>query len=699
MVAIVPLITLIGINIVEQFQYTRHTSEREVLHLTQTFSLQQEQLIETSRQFLVSLAHIPKAHTAEECSTHFANLLSKYPSYANIGAIAPNGDIFCSGLLQDQDQIINAADRSYFARVVETGDFAIGDYQIGRITGEPSLNFGYPVYSEDDNLIAVVFVALKLDWVADYAAQQDIPQGATLMVIDRKGTVLATYPTNSQYTIGKPFEEEAVFAQIQQSDQANMIEAPSMQGEPTFYAFSPLGTFAESAYITISIPQKTVFATVYNKLIRDVIIVVIIALVAFAISWVGVHRFITTPIKKLAQTTHTLADGDMSARTRMTYDGSEIGDLAESVDHMAETLQQQYQRVTEESCERERLQEKERQEHARMQAIIKSYLAFIDEVSHGNLTERLLLEQDDAMEQDNMLGHLGLGLNSMVESLHSITTQVQQASNDISTAVRAILAATTQQASSTSEQSSALEQTNTTMEQIRNIVRQNMQQATLVAQESQSALLIAQQGTDVVEKTVSAIERIRQQMESIAQTILGLAEQTQAIGNITTTVSELADQSNMLALNAAIEAARAGEQGKSFAVVAQQVRDLAERSKAATAQVQDILGEIQRASNAAVMVTEEGTKGVEAGTSQAQKAGDIIRRIVAEVESGSQENIQMASATQQASVGLDQIGQALTSIQQTTKETLTGTRKTEETARMLHELAQKMEAAITSYRL
>ncbi|MEI8166770.1 MAG: methyl-accepting chemotaxis protein, partial [Chloroflexales bacterium] len=165
------------------------------------------------------------------------------------------------------------------------------------------------------------------------------------------------------------------------------------------------------------------------------------------------------------------------------------------------------------------------------------------------------------------------------------------------------------------------------------------------------------------------------------------------------TVSELADQSNLLALNAAIEAARAGEQGKSFAVVAQHVRELAERSKGATGQVREILSDIQRATNAAVLVTEEGTKGVESGAKLASQAGQMIHRIAGEVEGGSQANIQMAAAAQQQMAGMEQIGQAMGSIQQATTQALASTRQAERAAQDLHTLAQNLQKVVAAYRL
>ncbi len=331
-----------------------------------------------------------------------------------------------------------------------------------------------------------------------------------------------------------------------------------------------------------------------------------------------------------------------------------------------------------------------------LEDVVRDYSNFAHRVAQGDLTVRLALEEREG--HDELLS-LGRSLNGMVESLGSMTSEVQQASSAIAAAAGEILSVSTHQASSTAEKSAAISQVSTTAAEVKAIAQQVAQEANLVAQESQSALQLTRQGTTVVEETVGGMNGIRERVESIAQTILSLSEQTQAIGTITTAVSELADQSNLLALNAAIEAARAGEQGRSFAVVAQQVRELAERSKQATTQVQEILSEIQRATNAAVMATEEGTKGVEEGTRLANSAGQVIKRISSEIESSAQTNVQMASASNQATMGMEQISKAVASLQQATNEMASGTREAEHAAQDLNKLAQSLQQATAVYKV
>jgi methyl-accepting chemotaxis protein len=162
-------------------------------------------------------------------------------------------------------------------------------------------------------------------------------------------------------------------------------------------------------------------------------------------------------------------------------------------------------------------------------------------------------------------------------------------------------------------------------------------------------------------------------------------------------VNDIAAQSNMLALNASVEAARAGEYGKGFAVVAQEVRNLAEQSKQATAQVKAILSDIQRATNATVMATEEGTKSVDEGVSLAMQAGEAIEQLTGVIEESAQAAMQLVAGGRQQASGVEQVSLAMQNINQATVQSLSSTRETEKAARDLKDLSSRLSKTVAQY--
>jgi methyl-accepting chemotaxis protein len=195
------------------------------------------------------------------------------------------------------------------------------------------------------------------------------------------------------------------------------------------------------------------------------------------------------------------------------------------------------------------------------------------------------------------------------------------------------------------------------------------------------------------------MNEIRDKVQEIARNILALSQQTQLVGDITATVNDLADQSNMLALNAAIEAAKAGEQGKGFAVVAAEVRNLAEQSKQATAQAQSILSEIQRGTNQAVVVTEEGTRVVEGGVDLAQRSGDAIAQLAGTIRETAQAAKVIAASAHEQSIGMDQIAQAMGDINQMTTQFVAGAQQSQGAAEGVRDLADRLQELIERYRV
>jgi len=287
---------------------------------------------------------------------------------------------------------------------------------------------------------------------------------------------------------------------------------------------------------------------------------------------------------------------------------------------------------------------------------------------------------------------LGLAFGAFLTRL--ITRQLRESIAQLSASSSEILATTTQVAAGSTETASAVSETTATVEEVKQTAQLSSQKAKTLSDSAQKAANVAQVGRKSVEETIQGMQHIQAQMESIAESIVRLSEQGQAISEIIASVNDLAEQSNLLAVNAAIEAAKAGEQGKGFAVVAQEVKSLAEQSKQATAQVRTILGDVQKATSAAVLATEQGSKAVEAGVKRSAEATESIRVLADSVTEAAQAATQIAVTSQQQMVGMDQVVLAMESIKQASLQNMAGTQQTEVAARQLHELGQRLSAMI-----
>jgi methyl-accepting chemotaxis protein len=318
-------------------------------------------------------------------------------------------------------------------------------------------------------------------------------------------------------------------------------------------------------------------------------------------------------------------------------------------------------------------------------------LANLEQIAEGDLTVSITPKDKD--------DEISPALIKMNTNLRNVASKTREAVSSTTAASAEILAAVSQHTASANEQSAAINETTTTVDEVRAAAEQSAQKANDVAMESREAVRVSESGSQSVHAIMTGMEDIREKVQTIAQDILALSEQTQQIGEITDTVNDIADQSNMLALNAAIEAAKAGEQGKGFAVVAAEVRNLAEQSKRATSRVQTILGEIQKATNAAVLATEQGTRGVEDGLHLAEQAGEVITQLAETIRSAAQASQQIAASAHQQNIGMEQISQAMKDINQATLQFVAGARQSQTAAETLNKMARELQDTVEFYRV
>lgn len=264
-------------------------------------------------------------------------------------------------------------------------------------------------------------------------------------------------------------------------------------------------------------------------------------------------------------------------------------------------------------------------------------------------------------------------------------------------AVTSLVAASTELSASATEQSATLTEVTVTISEVKQTSQQALEKSNSVIVTSEHAMDASQTGTNAVEEALRAMQDIQHQVEAIAEKILDLSEQTQKIGDIINSVKEISEQSKLLALNAAIEAARAGEHGRGFAVVASEIRTLADQSKQATQQVGRILGEIQKATNSAVMATEEGSKKVDIGVELARRAGDNIHTLTGAIQKAADAARLISSATQQQYVGIGQVADAMMGIDAAVRQTAAGLKESEGASHTLAVMADQMTGLVERF--
>ncbi|MFH0792813.1 MAG: PAS domain-containing protein, partial [bacterium] len=363
LVVIVPILVLILYTHWDQRLYEKMEAGRDAIHAAQVVTDLQHRVIEKVGVTLKMLAQFPAVQRGDVAASTklFQELLEKDPLYVNIGLIAPDGHVVSSAL--PSSPTLNAADRSYFRDALEKKGFAIGEYQIGRIAGVPTINFAYPVLGEDGSVMSVVFVAIKPSWVSRVAAATDLPNGSAIWVLDRRGVVLGQYPEPDKWS-GKSVAEVPI-VKLMMTRHEGVEESVGPDGRKAILGFShlhcigchggggPAGNTDSSVvaprlhiadvrssfFVCVGIPTAAAFAHLNAALRQQLAVVGILLIVSLGLAWVIGEVFIRRGVNDLLLTTEKLAIGDFSARTSRNYRVSELSQLARGFNRMADSIE------------------------------------------------------------------------------------------------------------------------------------------------------------------------------------------------------------------------------------------------------------------------------------------------------------------------------------------------------------------------
>jgi methyl-accepting chemotaxis protein len=314
-------------------------------------------------------------------------------------------------------------------------------------------------------------------------------------------------------------------------------------------------------------------------------------------------------------------------------------------------------------------------------------------LARADLSQRVEIQSEDE------LGQMGRALNESLASLGEMIQTVSASAERIATASEEFSATASEQAAGAESQKNQTNQVATAMQEMSSTVQEVSDNSNKAAEASRKAAETARQGGTIVEDTLVKMRAIADSVGQTATKVQELGKSSNQIGEIIGVIDDIADQTNLLALNAAIEAARAGEQGRGFAVVADEVRKLAERTSKATKEITQMIQNIQTETHSAVEAMQSGTKQVALGVESTTQAGSSLREIIKSSEQvGEMVMLIATAATEQAST-TDEINTNLEQIAKITQETATGANESAKAVHELSSLATQLNTIVSKFKI
>src|SRR6266702_3322879 len=349
--AALPALLFTVYSAIERRASEERQARAELRRLVKLAAMQQWQVVEGARQMMVASSQIllTLLEDRKRCTQYFgSHLAQNREMYHSMGLFRANGELLCNAATW-RDKAYGG-DRLYFRLARETGRFAIGEYQIGRVTGEAGINFAFPVKDPENNVSGVAFAGLDLESLGRMAEATPLPPEGILSVVDVKGTILARKPA-MQDRVGKKLWNPQVIEAVLTSREG-VLEAEAEDGIAWLLAHEVVTQNPDGAFpfrVMVTVPLRQVFAEANRALVRDLLGISLATLFLLVGAWYGAGWFMLRKVRALLRAADRVRVGDLNARTGVRYGGEELSQLAQAFDDMAGALQQREQRLQEQA--------------------------------------------------------------------------------------------------------------------------------------------------------------------------------------------------------------------------------------------------------------------------------------------------------------------------------------------------------------
>ena len=560
------------------------------------------------------------------------------------------------------------------------GGIYLSEPELDESTGEVSILVATPMRDESGDVIGVLRSTVLASELFGIIGAETFGATGHLELFNGGGAEILD--GGSEEGVGAGELPEATIAEAIRVGHGATVAADEA-GREVFFGFAPvtLPQFDSPLDWTLLLRQNASEALEsVTQIVTNGIVAAIIAMALAIGVAILLARSLTRPIGELVGVAERVGKGDLSqfaqVRTR-----DEIGTLATTFNQAIVGLREASER-----------NETELARARNLQANIGSFLDVAMDIADGDFTRRGAVSED-------VLGNVVDAINLMVEELSYLLQDVQGAASSVtegSTEMAGITDEITRNAALQADEARRVAQE---VQQVTASIREMAENADASAQAASQTLSASEQGQKALDNTLNGMQNIRREVQSISKRIKGLGDRSLEISEIVETISRISSQTNLLALNAAIEASGAGEAGSRFAVVAGEVRKLAEDSKLATGRIETLIKAVQAEVQEVIVSVEDGTREVEAGYRVTTEAGERLKEIGDIANRSAALAQRISQATQGQVRNVEEVGSSVSTIAGVSERSQASVDRGREAARKLQELAEAMAGNLARFRL